>query len=238
MMELRRVVDQERGGRQATPTVIADVLRRLILDGRFAAGEPLRQDEIASHFGISRIPVREAMRQLAAEGLISLSERRGARVAALLPDEADELLEIRFTLETRAVQLAMPHWRDATFAEAAAMLEESEGPCSIDRWSELNRMFHERLYRDCARPKLLGFIATLNAQVERYIRLLVSQSDYRLQAQSEHRAILASARVRNSASLAALIEQHAVQTGVTLRRFLLERPAGASPRTRRSAEQR
>lgn len=236
MKDLQLVVDQERGGRAATPTVVAEVLRRLILEGRYAAGQPLRQDDIASHFGISRIPVREAMRQLAAEGLISLSERRGARVAALLPDEADELLEIRFTLEIRAMQLAMLHWRDATFDESAAMLDESEGPCSIDRWSELNRMFHERLYRDCARPKLLGFIATLNAQVERYIRLLVSQSDYRLQAQHEHRAILASARVRNGAALAALIEQHAVQTGVALRRFLLERPPAA--RGRRSADPR
>lgn len=225
MEDLRSTIDQERGGRTATPTVVAEVLRRLILDGHFAAEQPLRQDEIASHFGISRIPVREAMRQLAAEGLVSLSERRGARVAALLPDEADELLEIRFTLEIRAMHLAMPHWRDATFDEAAAMLDESEAEaCSIDRWSDLNRMFHEHLYRDCARPKLLGLITTLNAQVERYIRLLVSQSDYRLQAQSEHRAILASARVRNGASLAALIEQHAVQTGVALRRFLLDRP--------------
>jgi hypothetical protein len=64
-------------------------------------------------------------------------------------------------------------------------------------------------------------IASLNANVERYIRLLVSRSDYRLQAQREHRAILASARVRNAASLAALVEHHALETAVQLRQFLL-----------------
>ena len=64
-------------------------------------------------------------------------------------------------------------------------------------------------------------IASLNANVERYIRLLVSRSDYRLQAQREHRAILASARVRNLASLSALVEHHALETAVQLRQFLL-----------------
>jgi hypothetical protein len=63
--------------------------------------------------------------------------------------------------------------------------------------------------------------ANHNANVERYIRLLVSRSDYRLQAQQEHRAILASARVRNAASLSALVEDHALETAVQLRQFLL-----------------
>ena len=67
----------------------------------------------------------------------------------------------------------------------------------------------------------MNLIASLNANVERYIRLLVSRSGYRLQAQQEHRAILASARVRNAASLAALVEHHAIETAVQLRQFLL-----------------
>ena len=218
-MTLRELIDRERAARTPTPTVVADVLRRLILDGRYAAGQALRQDEIASHFGISRIPVREALRGLAAEGLIVLHERRGARVGVLMPDEADEILEIRYTLEIKAMHLAMTHWRSVLFEELTTYLAEMEGSASIDRWCELNRAFHDALYCGCVRPKLLALIAGQNAQVERYIRVLVSQSDYRLQAQDEHRAILASARVRNGAALAALIEQHAVQTGVALRRF-------------------
>lgn len=209
-----------RGGRVASPEVIADVLRTLILRGHFEGGQPLRQDTIAKWFGVSHIPVREALRQLTAEGLVELHSKRGAIVATLQPDEAEEILEIRLTLEIKAVSLAMPHWTDATLDQLELQLTEAEGCESIDRWSDLNRSFHEGLYQACARPRLLNLIASLNANVERYIRLLVSRSDYRLQAQREHRAILASARIRNIASLSALVEHHALDTAVQLRHFL------------------
>jgi DNA-binding GntR family transcriptional regulator len=213
-------IDTLRAGRPASPDVIADVLLAIILRGHFRGGQPLRQDELASWFGVSRIPVREALRQLTADGLVEFHPKRGAIVAALKPDEAEEILEIRCTLEIKAATLAMPHWTDATFDALTAMLDEAETCSSIDRWSDLNWSFHETLYRAAGRPRLLSLIGTLNTNVDRYIRLLVSQSDYRLQAQREHRAILACACVRNVAALSALIEQHAMQTAVRLRRFL------------------
>ena len=209
-----------RGDRSAAPEVIADVVRTMILRGTLEGGQPLRQDAIAKWFGVSHIPVREALRQLTAEGLAELHSKRGASVAELRPDEAEEILEIRLTLEIKAVSLAMPHWTEATFDLLELQLTEAESCESIDRWSDLNRSFHEGLYQPCARPRLLNLIAGLNANVERYIRLLVSQSDYRLQAQREHRAILASARIRSLPSLSALIEHHALETAVQLRHFL------------------
>jgi DNA-binding GntR family transcriptional regulator len=220
-MSLASTATALRGTRTSTPEVIADVIRTLILRGYIDDGEPLRQDTIAKWFGVSHIPVRESLRQLTAEGLVQLHSKRGATVAPLRPDEAEEILEIRLTLEIKAVSLAMPRWTDAMLDELETLLTEAEACQSIDRWSDINRHFHERLYQACARPRLLNLIAGLNANVERYIRLLVSQSDYRLQAQREHRAILASARVRNAASLAALIEHHALETAVQLRQFLL-----------------
>jgi DNA-binding GntR family transcriptional regulator len=222
-----------RGDRAATPEVIADVVRTLILRARIAGGQPLRQDAIAKWFGVSHIPVREALRQLTAEGLVELHSKRGAFVAPLRPDEAEEILEIRLTLEIRAVSLALPHWTETTFDRLEANLDEAESCGSIDRWSDLNRAFHDGLYAACARPRMLALIASLNANVERYIRLLVSRSDYRLQAQREHRAILASARVRNLASLSALVEHHAVETAVQLRHFLMSHQDGRiEPRKR------
>jgi DNA-binding GntR family transcriptional regulator len=209
-----------RENRPSSPEIIADVLRSLILRGYFAGGEPLRQDTIAKWFGVSHIPVREALRQLTAEGLVELRDKRGAMVSILQPDEAEEILEIRCTLEVKAASLAMPHWTDATFEALEDNLAEAESCTSIDHWNDLNRNFHSGLYQPCERPRLLALIGNLNTNVERYIRLLVSQSDYRLQAQREHRAILASARVRNIAALAALIEHHAMETAVQLRRFL------------------
>lgn len=210
-----------RRGRPSSPEVIADVLRLLILRGDFESGQPLRQDLIAGWFGVSHIPVREAFRQLRAEGLVDIREKRGATVAPLEADEAEEIFEIRYTLEVKAVGLAMPRWTDSTFETLDGILAEAEGCDSIDVWNDLNRKFHDGLYSPCTRPRLLELIGGLNAKVERYIRLLVSRSDYRLQAQREHRAILASARIRNLSALSALIEQHAVETGVQLRNFLI-----------------
>lgn len=219
-MTLIPLVTSLRDGRASSPETIADVLRSLILRGHFSGGQPLRQDTIAKWFGVSHIPVREALRQLTAEGLVELQSKRGATVATLQPDEAEEILEIRFTLEIKAASLAMPHWTDATFGSLEENLVEAESCNSIDRWSDLNRSFHGGLYQPCARPRLLALIGSLNTNVERYIRLLVSRSDYRLQAQREHRAILASARVRNIPALSSLIEHHAVETAVQLRQFL------------------
>jgi DNA-binding GntR family transcriptional regulator len=220
-MSLASTATALRGNRPSSPEVIADVIRTLILRGLVEGGQPLRQDTIAKWFGVSHIPVRESLRQLTAEGLVQLHDKRGATVAPLRPDEAEEILEIRLTLEIKAVTLAMPHWTEATFDELEKLLSEAETCESIDRWSDINRSFHEKLYKACARPRLLNLIASLNANVERYIRLLVSRSDYRLQAQQEHRAILASGRVRNAASLSALVEHHAIETAVQLRQFLL-----------------
>jgi len=222
-----------RGPRVATPEVIADVVRTLILRGHIGGGQPLRQDAIAKWFGISHIPVREALRQLTAEGLVELHSKRGAIVATLQPDEAQEILEIRLTLEIKAVSLALPHWTETTFDQLELQLIESEACESIDRWSDLNKSFHDGLYQACARPRLLSLISNLNANVERYIRLLVSRSDYRLQAQREHRAILASARVRNLASLSSLVESHALETAVQLRHFLSTHLVNEAQETRR-----
>jgi DNA-binding GntR family transcriptional regulator len=220
-MTLLAVATRLRHGRPSSPEVIADVLRSLILRGDFESGQPLRQDLIAGWFGVSHIPVREAFRQLRAEGLVEIRDKRGATVAPLQADEAEEIFEIRYTLEVKAVRLAMPHWTDATFGSLDEVLADAESCDSIDVWSDLNRKFHDGLYRPCSRPRLLELIGGLNAKVERYIRLLISRSDYRLQAQREHRAILASARIRNLSALSALIEQHAVETGIQLRHFLV-----------------
>src|SRR6202000_1090726 len=116
-MSLSSVATTLRGSRPSSPEVIADVIRTLILRGLIEGGEPLRQDTIAKWFGVSHIPVREALRQLTAEGLVQLHDKRGATVAPLRPDEAEEILEIRLTLEIKAVTLAMPHWTEATLDE-------------------------------------------------------------------------------------------------------------------------
>ena len=102
------VLQQQR----STPDLIADALREAILRGIFQEGQSLRQDEIATQFGVSRIPVREALKQLEAEGLVTLHLNRGAIVSVLTAQEAQEICEIRSALEVKAIQLAIPKFRE------------------------------------------------------------------------------------------------------------------------------
>lgn len=227
-----------RAGRHPTPEAIADVLQTLILRGQLTGGQALRQDVVARWFEVSKIPVREALRQLTSEGLVTYVPRRGAMVATLRPEEARDILEIRSALEVKALALAMPNWTEARLDDLERGLSRSEGPISIDAWSDLNWSFHEGLYGPSGRTRLVGMIKALNGRVDGYIRLLVSRSDYRLQAQREHRAILASARVRNLGALTALIEQHAMETAEQLLRFMRASQAVAEapePLARREA---
>src|SRR5919204_6551984 len=112
--------------RRTTPGMVADVLRDAIMRGVLKGGQPLRQDELAAQFGLSRIPVREALRQLEGEGLVTVNPHRGAVVSTLSSDELQEVCEIRSALETMALRLAIPHLDEEALARAEAILVETD----------------------------------------------------------------------------------------------------------------
>src|SRR2546427_13052427 len=95
--------------RQSLPSAVADKLRDQIIRGEIAEGTQLRQDAIATQYQVSRIPVREALRQLEAEGLITIVPNRGAVVPALSPDDIEELFSIRSLLEPEVLKRSIPH---------------------------------------------------------------------------------------------------------------------------------
>ncbi len=199
---------------------IAAALRDAILKGAIAVGTPLRQDRIAQQFKVSHIPVREALRDLAAEGLVTIRPNRGAIVSRLLPEEARELLEIRCVLETQAVRWALPLADDDILAKAEAALDRAERTEDVAQWMECNWLFHSTLYARAERPRLVALIESLDAQIDRFIRVLIAASDYRKQAQDEHRAILAAYRVGNAAAVSSLLEQHMTETSRLLAALL------------------
>lgn len=208
--------------------VLAD-LRAAILAGRLGPGTPLRQDKLAASLGVSKIPVREALLRLVAEGLVSVEANRGFTVARLESGEAEEILDIRAVLECRAILLAVPAMTDLTIAEATDILDKAENTTSIERWGELNWEFHAVLYRSANRPKLSQLIRQTSNQTEQYIRVLISNSDYRSIAEREHRTILAACALRNGEAASALLGQHIRQTGDLIARFLEEQAARSLP---------
>src|SRR5689334_18278168 len=110
------------GHHGSTPETVREALRVAISSGDLAPGFQLRQDELAERFGTSRIPVREALRQLEAEGFVTILPNRGAVVADLSVDEVIELLEIRIALECHALRLAIPAMGEMDLDETKKVL--------------------------------------------------------------------------------------------------------------------
>lgn len=128
--------------------LVAQEIRRAILDGRYKPGERLVEDRLARDFGVSRNPVREALRALASEGLIEVTARRGAAVAALGPQAAHEMVEVRAALEGLNARLAARRRDTVTLARLQDVLRrgaESARSGRPDRLVEWNGRFHDAL---------------------------------------------------------------------------------------------
>lgn len=187
---------------------ITALLRADILAGRIPPGTRLRQDELAARFGTSRIPVREALRQLEAEALVVNDTHRGARVAPLTLDETLQRLEIRSALETAALRLAVPAMSRLDFEALERILDGYDASEDPAEWTRANWAFHTALYAPCARPVLLGMIEANFAKVDRFLRLRLSQTAGKEQPQREHREILAACRAGAAEQAAALLAAH------------------------------
>jgi len=205
---------------RTTPGLVAEVLREAILLSVLKGGEQLRQDEIAAHLGVSRIPVREALRQLEAEGLVVFYPHRGAIVSDLSYREVQEIYEIRIALETTAIRLAIPHISDADLLRAEKILDAIDLATDVARWSEINRQFHAVLYTPADRPRLLALINTMRTNVERYQRIYISLMQHQTTSQREHREILEACKRRDIRAAVRNIERHLGNASQSLAAYL------------------
>ncbi|ALF54821.1 GntR family transcriptional regulator [Nostoc piscinale CENA21] len=213
------VLQQQR----STPDLIADALREAILRGIFQEGQSLRQDEIATQFGVSRIPVREALRQLEAEGLVTLHLNRGAMVSVLTANEAQEICEIRSALEVQAIQLAIPKFSTADLEKAALILETTNQTTDAGLLAQLNWEFHAALYTSAERPRLLAMIKNLHINCDRYVRMQMAQMDYQERSQKEHYQLLDACKQRDTKTAVRLLKRHIDTAGEQLVMYLLQK---------------
>lgn len=208
-MSIRDLVPEGMQQRRTSPTLIADVLREAILTGVLIGGQQLTQDEIAAQFSISRIPVREALRELQGEGLVTLHPHRGAMVSKLSAEELQELIEIRVGLETMAIRLAIPHLTDEVLERAERVLDAVDrDPEAAERWGQYNWEFHSALYEAANRPRLLQLIRAMHNNVVRYLRVQVSAMGYEQRGQQEHWRFLEACRRRDTDAASSLLEEH------------------------------
>jgi DNA-binding GntR family transcriptional regulator len=168
---------------------VADKLREAILRGYFNPGQRLDQTEIAELLNVSRSPVREALRTLAAEGLVEVFPHRGAVVAELSLKELEEIYFIRGVLEGMAACLAAPKLDQDQLAGLHNLLTALNQTTNLDQWLDLNRQFHHTIYQAANRPRLFSIIESLRNTAAPYIRQYIATAEHMEAAQIGHRHI-------------------------------------------------
>jgi DNA-binding GntR family transcriptional regulator len=210
--------------RQSLAAAVLERLREKILSGELREGEQLRQDAIAAEFQTSRIPVREALSHLAAEGLITIVANRGAVVSALSPDEIMQMFETRAVLECHMLRCAIPNMKKEDFQTAEDILKRFEDSLEKDSemksWGTWNWSFHSTLYAPANRAFMLAYVKTLNINCDRYTRLhLVFTRDLHRAGQA-HRELLDACKTRNPDIASAALWKHITEAGEYLKEFI------------------
>lgn len=157
--------------RRITADYLADAIRDGINSGSLADGAVLNQAELAVFFGVSRVPVREALRQLQAEGLIDLRAHQLAVVKGLELDRLKEVYTLRAQLEAWLTEEAVSKISDAQLAKAGAINEQMRTENDHVEWLALNAEFHRSIYTAAERPVTLEVLEQLRLRAERYARM-------------------------------------------------------------------
>ena len=224
--------------RQTIASMTVAALRERILRGDYPEGEPLRQDALAEELGVSRIPVREALRQLEAEGLVTFSPHRGAVVSSLSLDEIDELFELRADIEADLLARAIPAMTTEQLDRAVDLLDEFEialATGEVTRWGPLNWHFHAALYAPANRNFTMGVLQKLHQHSDRYFRMEVLLAQGGGRANEEHRAIAKAVGEKDIALASELMRTHILGAGQSLVE-LLQKQRGEKRKQAAAAE--
>jgi DNA-binding GntR family transcriptional regulator len=195
--------------RQTAHEFVRGVLRRAILNGELASGSRLVQAELAAMLDVSTTPVREALRDLATEGLVQFDPHRGAIVSELSSEDVHDIYEIRRVLEPLAMRQAVPKVSDALLARLRrlhkGMIDE---PHSVD-WVDRNRVFHMAVYETAASPRLAAIIRNLQDASVMYIGAsLKHKPGLREEANHGHAEILEALENRDVEAAVKALDEH------------------------------
>ncbi len=222
-----------RSGGAVTSVIVrvAAALREAIVSGEYRSSERLNQMELANRLGVSRVPVREALRLLEAEGLVIFDHNHGAKVAHLSPDNIRDIFEMRTELEVLALRsgLAAATERDVETARGLLMRMESlkDHP---DEWLRLNGRFHMALYAPGRRSRLFGIIRNLRQAIDPYVRMYLVVLQRFQTSHAQHARMLEAYGRRDAAAAEAVLREHLIETMRDLLRMLGPQRASARGR--------
>jgi len=191
-----------------TPDLIAESLRDEILRGEIPPGQALRQEELAERFGVSRLPVRDALLRLEAQGLVHVYPNRGAFVISLSADDVREVYEMRVLLEGDMLERAVPLMSDDDWRRIEAAKLDGERSASGPGWVEGDWQFHRALYEPAGRPRQLAIIEQLRGTVARYTSARSALPGRAAEWLADHDAILEAARARAGVAARRRLAEH------------------------------
>lgn len=205
---LREVLGDEQPPAHLARAVIEAKVRNAILDGRLPAGIALRQQELATLFGVSRMPVREALRQLEAQSLLRVETHKGAVVAPLISEDATDAYALRILLESEAIRQSIPLLAEDDIAAARLCIEKLEIETDYAVMGTLNRLFHMTLYSKAPNKRLLKLVEDGLNEEERFLRFNLSAMGLGKLCQQDHWELLELARSKSVELTVCALELH------------------------------
>lgn len=202
---------------------VLEELRSAITSGELRPGAPIRQDALAARLEVSRVPLREALKALEAEGLVVHHVHRGYYVAELSLADLEEVYRIRALLETEAVRRAMrlsPDGLVETMRDIQHEVERASRAGDVTAMAEANRRFHLTLIEASGMPRLVRMITTLWDATDAYRSLYYTDPAHRDQAVHEHRAVLSALREDDEHAAVRWLDDHRDHAVAALRAVL------------------
>lgn len=197
---------------QTTSSAVTQLLRQSLDRGRWASGSPLRQEEIAAEFGVSRVPVREALFQLQAEGLVEMVPNKGMYVRTVSAADLRELFRLRWLLESDVLMEAVPLHDAATLNRVETVQAALDKAHSVADWMAGDREFHEALYAPAQRPESMAIVRRLRFLVDRFYFARMKPSTRTQGWHQEHHALIRAVRRRDATAAARVLQAHLQET--------------------------
>ena len=185
------------------------VLREGIISGELKGGFQLKQDEISDALNVSHIPVREALRQLEAQRLVTIHPNRGATVTELSRDIVVDMMQVRATISTAMLKIAVPRMEDTDFAALDENLQAQADATDASSFDKANAVFHELLNKRASNPVADLIMEVIHANMDRYLRSsFYDNAEDRNTSLAEHKAIADACKSKDADLAASLLHDH------------------------------
>jgi DNA-binding GntR family transcriptional regulator len=183
-------------------------LRNAIVSHEFAPGSAIVEQDISTRLQISRTPIREAMKQLESDGLITSTPARGSFVSEINLQDVNEIFELRLSLELLALGTAINRITPEETAELEALFRGLNENCSKERFYESDRRLHDLITHNSGNRRLVRFIANLDSPIERFRYAAAMKPERLKHSRKEHEAILRHIKARDLEKAVACLREH------------------------------